>query len=232
MLNAEQASVTGSFFLRNLSAKLESERNERSESPAQPGLPVRLNLQHTTVGPFADDRNSWPLAGMLHLDGFVYARIGAGPTDAQSRLEWLRRQGDGFWPQPYRQLAKVLSEARDDSGARRVLIAMENSRLRHEKFAWYSRAWAWALRLTIAYGYQPFRAGWWAAVFVIVGFFLFSWEQDAGVLTQIQDQNAAAYQPFNGFVYSLETFLPLVDRNSPSIGFRPRNFLRRTASTC
>jgi len=211
MLNAEQASVTGSFFWRNLSARPESERNEKSESPVRPGLPVRLNLQHATVGPFADDRNSWPSAGMLHLDGFVYARIGAGPTDAPSRLEWLRRQGDGFWPQPYRQLAKVLSEAGDDSGARRVLIAMENSRLKDGKLSWWSQAWAWALRVTIGYGYQPFRAGWWVALFVLIGFFLFSWGQDAGVLTQIPDQDAAAYQPFNGFIYSLETFLPLVD---------------------
>jgi hypothetical protein len=211
MLNAEQASVTGSFFWRDLSSKLESENNEESHSQVGSRLPVRLNLQHTTVGPIADDKNSWPATGMLHLDGLVYARIAAGPTDAQSRLEWLRRQGDGFWPQPYRQLAKVLSEAGDDSGTRRVLIAMENSRLKYGKFGWYSRAWAWALRLTIGYGYQPFRAGWWVAVFVLVGFLLFSWGQDAGVLKQLPDQNAAAYQPFNAFIYSLETFLPLVD---------------------
>jgi hypothetical protein len=90
-------------------------------------------------------------------------------------------------------------------------VAMENSRLRYGKLPWWSRAWAWALRLTIGYGYKPFRAGWWVAAFLVVGFFLFSWGQDAGVLTQIPEQDAAVYQPFNGFVYSLETFLPLVD---------------------
>ena len=210
-VNIEQVSIAGSFFWQKVSSKFKSENNAESDSALRSGLPVRLNLQHSTVGPMADDNNSWPSIGRLHLDGLVYTRIAAGPTDARSRLEWLRRQGDGFWPQPYRQLAKVLGEVGDESGTRRVLIAMENSRLKYGKLSWYSRVWVWALRLTIGYGYQPFRAGWWVTLFVLIGFFLFSWGQDAGVLTQIPSPNAAAYQPFNGFVFSLETFVPLVD---------------------
>ncbi len=210
-LNAEQTSVSGSFFWRNVSTWRESGRSQESDAPARAGLPVRLNLQHTQVGPLADETSSWPSVGMLHLNGFTYTAFGSGPSDAKSRLEWLNRQDNIFQPQPYRQLAKVLGDAGDDSGARRVFIAMENARLRLGKLRWYSRAWTWASRLTIGYGYQPFRAGWWVAAFVLAGFFLFSWGQDAGVLKQLPDQNAAAYQPFNAFVYSLETFVPLVD---------------------
>jgi hypothetical protein len=127
--------------------------------------------------------------------------------------------GTWFWPRPYLQLTKVLREVGDDSGARRVLIALENSRRKNPNLSWWSRRWAGVLRVTIGYGYQPLRAGWWVTLFVLIGFFLFSWGQDAGVLTQVKDKDAAAiqnkdvsvYQPFNGFIYSLETFLPLVD---------------------
>ncbi len=194
----------------------------------------------------SDDKNSWPSTGRLRLDGFVYARIGAGPDDAKSRLEWLSRQGDNFWPQPYRQLAGVLREAGDDAGSKRVLVEMENSRRRYGNLPWWSWTWAWILRPTIGYGYRPFRAGWWVAAFVILGFFLFSWGQDAGVLTEIKDKDAviqnkdvaatheqnasgvSVYQPFNGFIYSLETFLPLVDLQFakhwlPNANLKPNN---------
>ena len=82
-------------------------------------------------GQIFDEEQSWPKKGNPLLDGFSYARIGAGPTSAKKRLEWLARQPDGFIPQPYRQLAKVLREAGDDAGARKVLIAMEDSRLKY-----------------------------------------------------------------------------------------------------
>jgi hypothetical protein len=190
------------------------------------------------VGALADEEASWPENGGLLLDGFVYDRIGAGLTDAKTRLKWLRLQPSnlGFRPQPYKQLAKVLSEMGHDPDARRVLVEMEDARRRGGKLHWWSKspniswrswAWAWLLKITIGSGYRPFRAGWWVAAFVLVGFFLFSWGQDAGVLTPtkddgivaiqsrsgtgLQDNALSVYQPFNGFIYSLETFLPLVD---------------------
>lgn len=229
-VNAEQASVRRSFLWRNVRWNLESELEAEPKSRGKSGPSEWLNLADSTLGPMVDDRNSWPSKGRLLLDGCVYAGIAVEPVDAKSRLDWLSRQGDIFWPQPYRQLAKVLREAGDDSGARRVLTAMENARRKFGKLSWWSWAWAWALSPTIGYGYRPFRASWWVAAFVLFGFFLFSWGQDAGVLTQTKDKEAAViqtkdaaavrdqdaseasvYQPFNGFIYSLETFLPLVD---------------------
>jgi hypothetical protein len=138
VVSLEQASVAGSFMWRNVRWNLESKRDAEADSLPKQRPSVRLNLQHTTVGPMADDKNSWPPIGTLLLDGFVYARIGAGPRGAKSRLEWLSRQGDRFWPQPYQQLAKVLREAGDDSGARSVLVAMENSRRKYGKLPWSS----------------------------------------------------------------------------------------------
>lgn len=94
---------------------------------------------------------------------------------------------------------------------------------------------SWILGGTIGYGYKPFRALWFILCFVVVGSVLFSWGYQAGVITptdkkQSQQsmywvdrattvltpldsvaESAEPYLPFNSFVYSLESFLPVVD---------------------
>jgi hypothetical protein len=230
-LDLESTQITGPFLWRNVHREAKSDFPEKEWKPS-------LDLTNTKVGALIDPAASWPEKGQLRLDGFVYDRIAEGPTDAKTRLKWLRLQPDwlGFYPQPYKQLAKVLSEMGHDHGARHVLVEMEDARRKGGKPHWWSKSpnlswpswvWAWLLKITIGSGYLPFRAGWWVAAFVLVGFFLFSWGQDAGVLTPTQDNGIVAvqskggtgiqndevsiYQPFNGFIYSLETFLPLVD---------------------
>jgi hypothetical protein len=172
---------------------------------------VRLNLAHASVGPIGDDEASWPKKGNLLLDGFTYERIGEGPTTAAKRLEWLARQPDGFVPQPYRQLAKVLRESGDDAGARKVLIAMEDARLKFGGLGRMQRIASRILRATVGYGYTPLRALWFIAAFVILGSVLFWWGHTARVITQVKGDSPAQADPFNPFIYSLETFLPLVD---------------------
>jgi len=177
-----------------------------------PDSPVRLNLAHALVGPMADDKESWPKKGNLYLDGFTYERIGAGPTSAEERLEWLARQPEGFIPQPYRQLAKVLRERGDDAGARKVLIAMEDSRLEYGGLSAAQKVVSRILRATVGYGYTPLRALWYIVAFVILGTLLFWWGGIAHVITPVEtDPPVARIDPFNPFIYSLENFLPLVD---------------------
>jgi hypothetical protein len=229
-LMLQSARITGTFFWRNI------HKDRHPDFPKE--WKPSLNLGDAKVGALLDQETSWPEKGQLRLDGFVYDRIAEAPTDANTRRKWLRLQPDelGFRPQPYKQLAKVLNEMGHDPDAKRVLVEMEDARRKGGKPHWWSKSpnlswpswvWAWLLKITIGSGYLPFRAGWWVAAFVLVGFFLFSWGQDAGVLTPIQDNGIVAvqskggtgiqddevsvYQPFNGFIYSLETFLPLVD---------------------
>jgi hypothetical protein len=93
---------------------------------------TRLNLTNASASSLVDDEKSWPAKGNLLLDGFVYGQIsGESPRDAKTRLRWLERQ-EPFRPKPYRQLAKVLGEAGDDSGARKVLFEMERWRRKDE----------------------------------------------------------------------------------------------------
>jgi hypothetical protein len=78
-----------------------------------------------------------------------------------------------------------------------------------------------ALWITIDYGYEPLRALWFIGAFVILGALTFHWGYRAGAIVPT-DKDAydtvrksgappPNYQPFNSVIYSLETFLPLVE---------------------
>src|SRR6266849_7642360 len=178
---------------------------------------VVLDLSHATFGPLFDDEESCPHPGNLILHGFVYSRIGGGPKNARSRLRWLGRlrpkdtQSFDFTPHPCEQLAKVLREDGDDAGARDVLIAMENARWWYGKIGFWERCWSRILWLTIGYGYDTWRALWFIGGFVLAGTFLFFWGYRSEAITQVDKEKPEHFRPFNSFVYSLETFLPLVD---------------------
>jgi hypothetical protein len=92
-----------------------------------------LDLRGSHIGGLCDDEKSWPIPGKLLIDGLTYGGFcgeirtapieqTASPTDAASRLKWLRLQ-PGFFPQPYKQLANWMRENGDDAGASKVLAA-------------------------------------------------------------------------------------------------------------
>jgi len=169
-----------------------------------------LDLDDATVGSLSDEEKSWPKQGNVNLDGFVYTRIVGGPKDAQSRLRWLDLQRP-FSAQPYEQLAKVLREEGDEAGAKSVLIAMGNARWRFGTLGFWDRCGSWILWLTIANGYNTWQALWFIAFFVILGTLLFQVGYKSEAIQQTDKDNPRHCRPFNAFVYSLETFLPLVD---------------------
>jgi hypothetical protein len=180
-----------------------------------------LDLADTTAQALYDDRASWPAAGNLDVDGFVYNAIIGGPAAAGERLQWLARQAPGYHPRPYRQLAKVLREEGRDGGAVEVLIAQRVAQRRFGNMGWDDRAWNVMLEVTIGYGYKPLRALWWIGGFVLLGAILFGTgyrmdvitptEQDAYRTFAESGDTPAHYPPFNAIVYSLENFLPVVD---------------------
>jgi hypothetical protein len=178
---------------------------------------IELDLTDSKVGGalYDDGLPSWPALGKLNLDGFVYSRFAAGPADAKGREDWLARlpvsdgRGD-FASQPYQQLANVLRESGDDSGAKDVLVTMENERWWHGKMGFAARCWSFVLWLTIGYGYKTWRALWFAFAFVASGTFLFYWGRQAGAIVPA-NKDPTGTNVFNPFIYSLELFLPLVD---------------------
>ncbi len=202
---AESAAISGTLFWRSV---------EATEG-------TWLNLTNASAGSLIDDEKSWPARGKLFLDGFVYGHISAhSPRDTKTRLRWLERQ-EPFTPKPYRQLAKVLREAGDDSGARKVLFEMERRRRQVEDRSWYARLGGWVLRLTIGYGIYPLRALGWLVLLTVVGWGLFRHGYFAGAMAPTDKeayhcfrdhgQLPHHYQRLTASIYSLENSLPFVN---------------------
>ena len=177
----------------------------------------RLDLIDAFAGSIVDDEESWPTQGKLSLDGFVYGRISDGPLDAQTRLEWLKRQSS-FRRQPYHQLASILGNTGDDLGARQVLSRMQRE-------AWEQRGWPFRLislllRFTIGYGYFPLRAVWLILVLVVIGSSVYWAAYNMGSIVPIQKEPYTffevhcyapnEYERFHPIPYSLENSFPLV----------------------
>jgi hypothetical protein len=180
-----------------------------------------LDLEDAHAGAIWDDEASWPASGNLMVNGFVYGEIAGGPSDGPSRLRWLALRPPEYHPQPFRQLAKVLSEMGHDDGAIQVRIAKELAQRRfgHESVA--QRAWSLMLQYTIGFGYQPLRALWWIAGFVGLGTILFAWGYWVHIITPTEEaayrdfvasgEAPPHYPVFNPLIYSLENFLPVVE---------------------
>ncbi|MGO9453781.1 MAG: hypothetical protein ACLQDV_22420 [Candidatus Binataceae bacterium] len=180
------------------------------------GTFTALDLRQAAAGTLKDDTASWPPRGKLNLLGFVYGAIAEDTPDIQLRLDWLSRQPQ-YSRQPYEQLAKVLAEAGNAAGSRRVLIAMEDqdrTRGPLNALKWYWRMpakfWKWVLKLTIGYGYAPWRALYCSLMIVALGAVLFWAGKRNGVIVPTNEK-AESHFPFSPFWYSLDSFLPIVN---------------------
>lgn len=202
---------------------------------------LAIFLQDASVGSLDDDKSGWPSAGNLHLDGFTYRRISSDYTNPEDRLRWLRLQDPpeprlfrrvlhgllygghrltwqqkgwpNFRPQPYQQLSKVLREAGDNAGAKRVLIEMEDTRRKFGNLNLRAWVWRWILKGVIGYGYRPGYALICALIVIAIGSGLFWYNTDLITPTDQEAYKIAPsyYQPFSPIVYSMDTFLPIIN---------------------
>jgi hypothetical protein len=182
-----------------------------------------LDLRSAKMGTLADDERSWPGKGSVFLDGLTYDRIDDdSPTDADTRVKWLKLQGAGrFSPQPYEQLAAVLHKMGHDEEAVKVTIAKNQEHATHTLFL--SQQWWWynVFGPLIGYGYRPIYAFWFSVAVISLGCLVF-WIGYRGRLIIPAKQEAAVqaiysshefskhYPKFHPIVYSLETFVPLL----------------------
>jgi hypothetical protein len=171
---------------------------ELSLDPAQPILGV-VDLSHAQLGILRDDPACWPAE--LSLDGLTYSAL-EPQLPARLRLEWLARHQAGHQVQPYEQLAAHYRGLGQPAEARRVLYARE--RLQRRSRAPLARTWSLLQDVTVAYGYQPWRALLWLAVLLAAGSILFS-------VSPPPPFQASAAPHFNAFAYTLDLLLPVVD---------------------
>jgi hypothetical protein len=181
-----------------------------------------LDLRDASANAILDDDEIWPERGNMYLDGFVYGRIAEGPRDAETRLKWLNLQPENpFARQPYLQLAKVLREAGDDDGARRVLIAMEDRQWEtNQNRHWIDPLQRWPLRVTVGYGYRPLWAFWEILGLSALGWVIYRRSYLAGTVVpmdkdayesfKLHGEPPTHYGGFAPLVYSVENSLPLV----------------------
>src|ERR1700683_508255 len=188
-----------------------------------------LDLTNASAGTIEDDRASWPLRGNLSLGGFVYGGFSIGvPTQARTRLCWLDRQ-DYFTPQPYRQLAKVLTDMGDGDGAKEVMFELEG-RARVEgrrRLARLSLPWLFqsgrdvGSYAIVGYGIYPGRAFKWLGLLASLAWILHRRARRVGAMAPTDKdayeefrrdrcETPKGYQPFSAVIYSVENCIPLV----------------------
>lgn len=186
---------------------------------------AQLDIQRASAGTLRGEPASWPKSGSLFLDGFFYGRLADSPTDANHRLRCLRLQlspttKSSFSPQPYRHIAQVLRQQGHEAAAQQILIGLEDDRRKYGGLTQAQRLWAFILKWTIAYGYQPFRALRFIGIFVILGFLVFGAAYQSGRLVP-SDKEAyenfkagqlpGYYEGFCALVYSFDNFVPIID---------------------
>ncbi|MGA8476436.1 MAG: hypothetical protein WB696_00600 [Chthoniobacterales bacterium] len=191
------------------------------EDLEQPGL-TTWDLRNTKVKTLAVQRKSWPAPGHLRIFGLVFDELAepAAPL-ANAQLSWIQLQTSGrFTTQPFDQLAAVFRNMGLQEEATKVMIAKNNEHGHHshgfKEYLWYNLFGPF-----INFGYDPWNAFYLSIAIIILGFFLFRagyrskivtpTSKDAYENSDVPGGNLTELYPrFNAFIYSLETFVPLL----------------------
>jgi hypothetical protein len=183
-----------------------------------------VNLIGAEVGQICDDLTSWPAAGTINIENFVYGSFDKTSLRTKDRLEWLRRQRT-FSPQPYEQVIQVLRRTGLEKEARRIAKAKHDDLRRKGGLSVPARAWNWFLGFTIGHGYQVWRALVISLIVVAVGAGVFELSFRDGVMTPVKDWpadyvagtrcpvNVPCFEPL---AFSADVFLPILDLRQDS----------------
>ena len=171
---------------------------ELSLLPAEPIQGV-VNLSHAQINVLRDDPSCWP--DQLNLDGFTYFALEPA-LSARDRLRWLARHQHAHQLQPYEQLAAYYNGLGQPTEARRVWYARE--RLQRRGRSPLARTWSMLQDITVAYGYQPWRALLWLVLFLTAGSIIFAADPPPPL-------QASLAPHFNSVIYTLDLLLPVVD---------------------
>jgi len=93
----------------------------------------------------------------LAADGLTYTGV-PQQISARAWLDLLRDGTPGYAAQPYQQLAAGYRALGDERQAREILMAQRDDELARADPGWRERLWGWITKVTLGYGYQPWRA--------------------------------------------------------------------------
>ncbi|MFC9976793.1 hypothetical protein ACFVH6_38430 [Spirillospora sp. NPDC127200] len=201
------ARVTGQLSLRDarLSNKdktaLSLQRLQAEEVLLRPAEPVDgvADLSYARINVLRDDHKTWP--ERLQLDGLQYENL-QPPMEARHRLDWIRRDTDGYQPQPYERLAQTYRSLGLDADGRSVLLAKARDRRKTQGLP--RKIVGWFQDVLVGYGYRPFRAASWLLGLLAFGTVVFSLHKPAIL-------NEDDHPHFNAFFYTLDLLLPVGD---------------------
>lgn len=163
----------------------------------------RIRLNNANFRVVSHEPEDWPTPGALSIDGLSYTSLRPAEVRAAQWLRWLHRAlPDGYRPQPYEQLARVLRRGGRDHEARVVQLAKQ--RHRRASLPWHSKPWGWVQDVTVGYGYVPWRAAGWLGFFWLSGCAYFSTQHPISH----QDAGTTGYQPA---LYTLDLILPMLN---------------------
>jgi hypothetical protein len=159
-------------------------------------------------------RPTWQRLLRLVWGGF------ANPSSAES---WLGMQGSSpFDAQPYEQLSRVRRRSGDEEEAKQIEIAGERGRTRSGTDDFASVLVGRGNDVLLEYGHSTRRVWVLSMLLVLAGALLFGQAKRAGVMTAsqadvyldsayAQSGEPREYPTFNALVYSMDSFLPIID---------------------
>ncbi|MFC5750363.1 hypothetical protein [Actinomadura rugatobispora] len=196
-----QLSLRGAYLNHPSGTALSLQRLQAEEVLLRPAEQVKgvADLSYARISLLRDDRATWP--ERLQLDGLQYENLDP-PLSARDRLDWLRRDTDGYQPQPYERLAHTYRALGLDADGRSVLLAKARDRRKTQGPS--RKTIGWLQDVLVGYGYRPFRAASWLLGLLAFGTIVFSMHKPAIL-------NDDDHPHFNPFIYSLDLLLPIGD---------------------
>lgn len=194
-----QLSLRGAHLHSESGTALSLQRLQAEELLLRPAEPIEgvADLSYARINLLRDDAATWP--DRLQLDGLQYETL-EPPLTARQRLAWLRRDTDGYAPQPYERLAQTYRALGLEADGRYVLL--EKARDRRKTQPLSRKAVGWLQDILVGYGYRPFRAASWLVGLLAFGTIVFSIHKP-----DVLDDGHHPH--FNAFFYTLDLLLPI-----------------------
>jgi hypothetical protein len=105
--------------------------------------------------------------GRIAVDGLTYTGVPT-PISAQNWLDLLRHGTRHYAAQPYQQLAAGYRALGNERQARQIAMAQRDDELTRTGTRWPERLWGKITKVTLGYGYQPWRALLFLAAVVVI----------------------------------------------------------------
>ena len=234
-LNAIRANIKGGVYLEgitttgNISFQDSQIGNEFCLWGNKWGERSVLDLSHATLKTLYNDVSGWPAPNNLRLHALIFEDLHKlADLDSFTQRRWIRLQPeDTFRAQPFEQLAKVFRAMGREEEATDTMIAKNEEYGKSLSPDFSNIFWYQLFGRLIDFGYHPWKAFIVSAVLVLVGTIFFHlgycWNlvtptnKDAYKKSEGESEDklslenlSSLYPRFSSFVYSLETFVPLL----------------------